>query len=205
MNRLYRLPLRTRAKNLSSGVRRRQNFSKLLATGIIALCALAALVAIGFAAFFAFKHMTAKKAAAVAAPSPAATTSPATPAAKPKDVLMPLSDPNKVPAEGSTSARPAVSPAPSPPVLTSTASPTPAASIAQHEQKADSQPKDTDKPTSKAARKSLEKKRLEAERKRARLEQLYQNHEISADAYTKGKEEYKEEIQKYRTGIKSGD
>ncbi len=205
MNKLYRLPLRTRAKNLSSGVRRRQNFSKLLATGIIVSCAVAALVAIGFAAFFTFKHMTAKKAAAVAAPSPVATSTPAVPVAKPKDVLMPLSDPNKASAESSASAHPAVSPPPPPPVLISTASPTPAASIAPHPQKTESLSKDTDKPISKTARKSLEKKRLDAERKRARLEQQYQNHEISTEAYTKGKEEYKDEIQKYRTGIKSGD
>ena len=68
----------------------------------------------------------------------------------------------------------------------------------------DSQAKETDKPLSKAARKILEKKRLEAERKRARLEQMYQNHEISTDAYNKGKEEYKIEIQKYRDALKSG-
>ena len=47
MNKLYRLPLRTRNKNLSNGVRRRQNSSKIVATGILALCGLAALVAIG--------------------------------------------------------------------------------------------------------------------------------------------------------------
>ena len=55
-----------------------------------------------------------------------------------------------------------------------------------------------------AARKILEKKRLEAEHKRAQLEKLYQNHEISADAYNKGKEEYKDEIQKYRDALKAG-
>ena len=60
MNKLYRLPLRTRTKNLSSGVRRRQNSSKILATGILALCGLAALVAIGFAAFLTYKHMKGK-------------------------------------------------------------------------------------------------------------------------------------------------
>ena len=45
---------------------------------------------------------------------------------------------------------------------------------------------------------------MEAERKRARLEQEYENHEISDDAYNKGEQEYKSEIQKYRNELKSG-
>ncbi len=202
MNKLYRLPLRTRGRNVSSGVRRRQNSSKILATGIIAFFALAALVAIGFATVFAFKHLTAKpKTVAAASPSPSA----ATPAIKTKDVLMPLVDPNQTPSEASASAHAAISPQPSPPVPPPTAAPTPAASPTPQQQKTDSQPKDSDRALTKTARKSLEKKRLEAERKRARLEKMYQNHEISIDAYNKGKEEYKEEIQKYRTVIKSGE
>jgi hypothetical protein len=206
MNKLYRLPLRTRTKNLSSGVRRRQNSSKLLATGVLALCALAALVAIGFAVVLTFKHMTAKpKAVAASTPSTAATPSPGTTALKPKDILLPLSDPNKAASEATPSASAAASPQPSAPVLTSMAVPTPAASVAPQEQKTASQAKETEKPLSKAARKNLEKKRLEAEHKRARLEQMYQNHEISADAYNKGKEEYKVEIQKYRASIKTSD
>jgi hypothetical protein len=197
MNKLYRLPLRTRTKNLSSGVRRRQNSSKILATGILALCALAALVAIGFAAFLTYKHMRGKpKVLSTAAASPSAT-----PAVHPKDVLAPLADPNK--------ASSASTPLPSPSVLISTPlttpSPTPAPSIAPpREQKTDTQSKVADKPLTKAARKSLEKKRLEAEHKRAQLEKSYQDHEISTDAYNKGKEEYKIEIQKYRDELKSG-
>ena len=199
MNKLYRLPLRTRNKNLSSGVRRRQNSSKIVATGILALCGLAALVAIGFAAFLTYKHMKGKPkvvstTSASPSPSPAAT-----PAVRPKDVLMPLADPNKAPS--------AATPLPSPSVLISTPmatpSPTPAPSVAPREQKTEAQPKTADKPLSKAARKSLEKKRLDAEHKRAQLEKEYQNHEISTDAYNKGKEEYKIEIQKYRDELKS--
>ena len=72
MNRLYRLPLRTRAKNLSSGVRRRRNSSKILVTSLLAVGALAVLVVIGLAAIFTFKHLAAKpKAIAAATPSPA--------------------------------------------------------------------------------------------------------------------------------------
>jgi hypothetical protein len=203
MNKLYRLPLRTRTKNLSSGVRRRQNSSKILATGILALCGLAALVAIGFAAFLTYKHMKGKpKAVAVASPTPAPT-----PEAK-KDVLLPLSDPNKASTDGTVAAQSTASPLPSPSVLLSSPVPTPApapvAPVVQHPQKTDSQVGVTDKPLSKTARKTLERKRLEAEHKRAQLEKMYQRHEISADAYEKGKEEYKTDIQKYREALKAG-
>ena len=197
MNKLYRLPLRTRTKNLSSGVRRRQNSSKIVATGILVLCALAALVAIGFAAFLTYKHMKGKpKVVSTASPSPVAT-----PAVQTKDVLMPLADPNK--------ASSASTPLPSPSALISTPlatpSSTPAPSSAPpREPKTDAQSKVAEKPLTKAGRKSLEKKRLEAEHKRAQLEKSYQNHEISTDAYNKGKEEYKIEIQKYRDELKSG-
>jgi hypothetical protein len=204
MNRLYRLPLRTRAKNLSSGVRRRQNSSKILVTSILAVGALAVLVVIGLAALFTFKHLTAKpKALAGATSSPAPTHQPATEALKAKDILLPLSDPNKATAEASSSAPATVSPKSSPLVLTSTLAPTPTPSVAAPEQKTDAKSSDSDKPLTKAARKNLEKKRSEAERKRARLEKMYQNHEISTDAYNKGKQEYKDEIQKYRGELKS--
>jgi hypothetical protein len=206
MNRLYRLPLRTRAKNLSSGVRRRQTSSKILTTGILAICALALVVAIGFAGVFTFRHMMAKpKVIAAATSSPGATPSSAASPLKPKEILLPLSDPNNAPSAATASSSPSVSPPLSPSVLTSIAAPTPAASVAQHEQKTDSQPKENNKTLTKSERKVLEKKRLEAERKRARLEQMYQNHEISTEAYNKGKEEYKVEIQKYRNDIKSAD
>jgi cytoskeletal protein RodZ len=206
MNRLYRLPLRTRAKNLSSGVRRRQNSSKVLATVILAACALAAMVAIGFAAFLTYKHLKGKpKPVATAAASPAVSPSPAASGLKPKEILLPLADPNQTSSSGTASSHPSDAPQSSPPVLTSLATPMPSASVAPTEQKADSQPKNPDKPATKAARRILEKKRLDAEHKRARLEKMFQNHEISADAYNKGKEEYKVEIQKYRNAIKTGD
>jgi cytoskeletal protein RodZ len=206
MNKLYRLPLRTRAKNLSSGVRRRQNSSKLVLTGAIALGGVAVLVAFGFLAFHAIRHLTGKpKAPAVAAHSSAATPSPTVPALKPKDILLPLSDPNKAASGEPASSPSAVSPQSSPPVLISTASPSPAPSVAPPEPKTVSPAKEADKPLSKAARKTLEKKRLEAERKRAHLEKMYQNHEISTDDYTKSKEEYRVEIQKYRNAIKAGE
>jgi hypothetical protein len=204
MNKFYRLPLRTRTKNLSSGVRRRQNSSKIVATGILALCGIAALVAIGVASFLTYKHLRGKpKVIAVASPSPAPT-----PNLKAKDILLPLSDPNKASTGGTAASQPTASPFSSPSVLLSSPVPTPvpspSASVVQHAQKTDSQTVGTDKPLTKAARKVLERKRLEAEHKRAQLEKMYQRHEVSADAYEKGKEEYKAEIQKYREALKAG-
>ena len=205
MNKLYRLPLRTRAKNLSSGVRRRQSSSKILTTALLAFGALVVLAVLGFAAVFTFKHVFAKpKAVVAAAPSPVATPSPAIPSLKPKEILLPLADPNKPSSEATASAKPSATPQPSPPMLTSIASPTPAATVPRAT-RVETPPQETDKPLTKAARKILEKNRLEAEHKRARLEKAYQNHEISLNAYNKGKEEYKVEIQKYRSAVKSSD
>ena len=53
----------------------------------------------------------------------------------------------------------------------------------------------------KSVRKHLEKERREAERKRSRLEDLYQKHLISSEAYKKGEQEYKSEIRKYRSEV----
>ena len=56
----------------------------------------------------------------------------------------------------------------------------------------------------KVVRKTLEKGRRKAERKRSRLEEMYQNHAISGEAYKKGEEKYKSEIEKYRREMNAG-
>ena len=56
----------------------------------------------------------------------------------------------------------------------------------------------------KSVRKNLEKERREAERKRSRLEDRYQKHLISSEAYKKGEKEYKSEIEKYRSEVNAG-
>ncbi len=56
----------------------------------------------------------------------------------------------------------------------------------------------------KTGRKTLEKERRAAERKRSRLEEMYQNHLISSEAYKKGEEEYKSEIVRYRSAMNAG-
>jgi hypothetical protein len=99
--------------------------------------------------------------------------------------------------------RPALSPIPSP------------APIPQSEPKAfasDSeflkgerlQPKKPERKLPKSIRKNLEKQRWEAERKRSRLEDMYQKHLISSEAYKKGEKEYKGEIEKYRSEVNAG-
>jgi hypothetical protein len=48
-----------------------------------------------------------------------------------------------------------------------------------------------------AGRKAAERERRKAERKRARLEAMYQNHLISSAAYKNGQDKYQSEIAKY--------
>jgi hypothetical protein len=63
---------------------------------------------------------------------------------------------------------------------------------------------DLDKHVPEAVRKRLEKERREAERKRSRLEEMYRKHAISGEAYKKGEEKYRSEIESYRTKMNAG-
>jgi len=56
----------------------------------------------------------------------------------------------------------------------------------------------------KSVRRHLERERRDAERKRSRLENMYQKHLISSEAYKKGEQEYKSEIKKYRSEVNAG-
>jgi hypothetical protein len=71
-------------------------------------------------------------------------------------------------------------------------------------QQPDIERKNIERQPREAERKSLERKREEAERKRARLEEMYQKHLISSEAYKKGEEKYKSEIEKYRGAVNAG-
>jgi hypothetical protein len=84
---------------------------------------------------------------------------------------------------------PAVSPAP---MISSKPNPSPSPLGSPTPVSAPKEPSGVD-------RKVLEKERREAERKRARLEERYQKHLISSEAYKKGEEEYKSAILKYRS------
>ena len=61
--------------------------------------------------------------------------------------------------------------------------------------------KNVERQLPKSVRKRLEKNRQQAERKRSRLEDMYQKHLISSEAYKKGEQEYKSEIAKYRSEL----
>jgi hypothetical protein len=66
------------------------------------------------------------------------------------------------------------------------------------------EPKKQAQNLSKSVRKNLEKERRVAERKRSQLEDMYQKHLISSEAYKKGQKEYKSEIDKYRSEVSAG-
>jgi hypothetical protein len=203
MNRHYRLPLRTGPKNVSTSVRRRRSSLSIIITGLIALGGVAALFAVGFAAFLFYKRflIESKPVPKVTASAPATPSPTVTPLAT--DVLRPLADPNHSPSESLSPAQDAAAPASSPLVLMSPGVAASTPSPPQSEQKAETQSSTPGKQLSKAARKELEKERQAAERKRAHLEQMYQNHEISTEAYNQGKREYREVIQKYRSEVNS--
>lgn len=67
------------------------------------------------------------------------------------------------------------------------------------------EPKKQEQKLPKSVRKNLETKRREAERKRSRLEDMYQKHLISSEAYKKGEKEYKGEIEKYRSEVNAAE
>jgi hypothetical protein len=210
MNKLYRLPLRMRSKTQLSDVRRRRKLPNLVVAGILVVGALFALTAIGLTVFGAFKHKAnVPKEVGVPPDPPSADASPTASQSKENDVVMPLANPNPTPSTpvaSSHSTNDQQSSAPeskATPARSSTPAGTSASVGQKHEQKADVEAKNPDKSLIKAGRQSLEKKRKDAERRRARLEEKYQNHEISTDAYNKGEEEYKSEIQKYRHESKS--
>jgi len=56
---------------------------------------------------------------------------------------------------------------------------------------------------SQAGRKAAERERQKAERKRTRLEAMYQSHLISSATYKKGQDEYQSEITKYHSALDS--
>ena len=60
-------------------------------------------------------------------------------------------------------------------------------------------------PSGRTGRKNLERQRLAAEKKRFRLEAMYQKGTISSKAYKTGEDEYRLAIQRYRDGLNAAD
>jgi hypothetical protein len=88
------------------------------------------------------------------------------------------------------------------PALNPTSPPAPVASASDsellNEQRPESGRTTLDRQYSESARKTLEKKRRSAERRRSQLEKRYQEHAISSEAYKKGQENYRIQIDRYR-------
>ena len=142
---------------------------------------------------------------------PTRTVSPALPADQDIGTVQP--DTNEAPHESIAPDRSSMYSAPAP-TLNPTPAPTPApmlkVSVSDSEllqgDSTDARPKNLDRELPKAVRLNLERERRAAEHKRSRLEEAYQKHAISSDAYKRGMEDYKGVIERYRnqTNAESG-
>jgi hypothetical protein len=212
----YRLLMR-RVKAHPREMRGRWNSAKVLikhaAPGT--LFALVGAVAIWLTASSAFMPKTLRSKASAGLPAGHAKDMPkGTPSEKDDRIAMTLgatssgtkeSLPGSPLVEGTllTNQSPASTPVPSP---TLSQGPQPdRIALANDNEFLNREPTDTgrrsDGERQKTGRKTLEKARRQAERKRSHLEEMYQNHLISSEAYKKGEEEYKTEIEKYRSEI----
>ena len=179
------------------------------------LFALVGAVAIWLTASGAFLPKTFRPKASVSVPAMPAKDMPrSTPSEKDDGIAMTLGATrsgmnaslpgNGTLAEDNSHQSPASTPVPSPTV--SREAPADRIALAKNNDLTDREPADrgrrsVDGERPKAGRKTLEIARREAERKRSRLEEMYQNHLISSEAYKKGEEEYKTEIEKYRSEV----
>jgi hypothetical protein len=162
---------------------------------LIALCALLPICAIGFASF---SISAAKKTIpATVAPKQSATPVPV-PSADDRAAASD-SDANRTGAAAITDKTQTVDQMPAPVALPVPLSETPSQPEATGNERT---PAENARPM--AGRLKLEKFRRKLERKRAHLEQLYQTHAISAEAYKQWQEKYKGQISRYRTELNSG-
>jgi hypothetical protein len=215
MNKLHLRPPTILKKAQPGDSRLMRKSAKALGVALGALFALCGTVAICLFAFNATKARTSKPKGAAEVPIIPTAEAPPSTSATPQYKGVVIEKPAAVQdrREVGLADSPAVVPNSTPALA-----PTPAAvPIVQNGQKGplnDSEfleskppgadPKNLDRPLSRSARKNLEKERREAERKRSRLEEMYQKHEISIDAYKKGEAEYKSAIEKYRTAVNAG-
>jgi len=212
MNKLDLRPSTILMKAQPKDSRRIRNSTKVLTLGtLFALCGIVGICLIAFSAIKA--RISAPKGSAGVASLPAVKASPAIPVDKDNGMVIPQPSTNQAHNEAVAANRSTIDQKSTP-----TLSPTPASMpVVQNERKAsvndrefleskepNAEPKNPDRQLSGAMRKNLERDRREAERKRSRLEEMYQNHAISGEAYKKGEEKYKSEIEKYRREMNVG-
>jgi hypothetical protein len=163
---------------------------------LIALCAVLPICVIGLASFTAGTSGTKQSLLAHVSPKSNATPAPA-PNADDRSTVSD-SDTNRTDPVAIADKSQPVDQAPTPAVLPTTVSTTPAEPEAVVN---DSTP--TENAPRATGRIKLEKFRRKVERRRARLEELYQKHAVSAEAYKQGEEKYREEIARYRRELNS--
>jgi hypothetical protein len=210
MNKLGPRPSTILMKAQPNGSRRIRSTTKVLGATLGILFALCGTIGICSFAFNAIKARTSVPKGLASTPIvPAVKASPTVPADKDNGTVVAQPATNQsetATADGSKmdqKSTPAASPAP------------PSVPVPPDERKASvndrdfleskaPEPKAPDRQLSGVVRKNLEKGRREAERKRSRLEEMYQKHEISSEAYKQGEEEYKSAIEKYRAALNAG-
>jgi hypothetical protein len=161
---------------------------------LIALCAVLPVCVIGLVSFTAggTKHSTAAR----VSPKPIATPPPATNSGDRATVSD--SDANRTESARNTDTSQPVDQSPTPALLPTpvSAAPVEAAATVNDSISTENAPRAT-------GGLKLEKFRRRVEQRRARLEELYQKHAVSAEAYKQGEEKYKREIARYRRELNS--
>jgi hypothetical protein len=211
MNKFGNRPMKILEKGLLNESRWTSNSDKVFVAAAGALLALSATVVMCIMTFSAHRHKTFGSNGSVVPILPA--TKVTAPAGRGSGDIMPLPDTNQahngtIAAEHSAidqSPTSALNPIPTP---VPTRQPESKAFTNDSElprgERAEFGPKNLERQLPKSVRRNLEKERREAERKRSRLEEMYQKHSISSEAYKKGEKEYKSQIEKYRSEVNAG-
>jgi hypothetical protein len=210
MNKLGYQPLPVLLRAEPSDARSTPNsarFLRVIATlgTLFALCGVIAIFLIGFRAFPP-KTLGSNKSVEVPV-LPATTLSAAVAPSLDQSVGGRLPDTNQVSRETIAEDHSIIDQPPVAPAGTPTSTPAqisqPQASVSDGDSLKRERPEDAqsnpDRYLPEGVRKKLERHRQEAERKRSRLEEMYGKHAISRDAYKKGEQKYKTEIERYRT------
>jgi hypothetical protein len=163
---------------------------------LIALCAVLPICVIGLVSFTAGTAGTKQSLLSRVSPKSNATPAPA-PNADYRSAVS-ASDTNQTDAVAIADKSKPLDQAPTPAAL-----PTPVSTTPVEPEATVNDSTSTEKPPRATGRIKLEKFRRRVERRRARLEELYQKHAISAKSYQQEEEKYKGEIARYRRELNS--